>query len=72
MLVGGMLSATIGSAFTFHFITAKALENCTAFTVVVFPDNPMILPVKNSVKKNIVYGISKKITQNMSFVIAWR
>lgn len=62
-----MLSATIGTAFPFNFITAKVQENCTAFTVVVSADNPVILPAKN-----IVYGINKWIPQNMSFLIAWR
>lgn len=47
----GMLSATLGPAFSFNFITGKAWENGTAFTVVVSADNPVMLPVKDGVKK---------------------
>lgn len=49
-----MLSATLGPAFSFNFITDKAWENVTAFTVVVSADNPVMLPVKDGVKKNCV------------------
>lgn len=51
----GMMSATLGPAFSFNFITGKAWENGTAFTVVVSADNPMMLPVKDGVKKYFVW-----------------